>query len=102
MLRGPMPAADVVVYTTTYCPYCVRAKALLTKKGARFTEVECTDRPEIRDWLVEASRQRTVPQVFINGQPVGGFSDIAALDKAGGLDPLLAAPPPPDAPSLPR
>jgi glutaredoxin 3 len=97
-----MPAADVVVYTTTYCPYCVRAKALLDKKGARYAEVECTDRPEIRDWLVEASKQRTVPQVFINGRPVGGFSDIAALDKAGQLDPLLAEPPPADAAPLPR
>ena len=47
--------ADVLVYTTTYCPYCVRAKALLDKKGASYTEVACTERPEVRDWLVEAS-----------------------------------------------
>ena len=94
--------ADVLVYTTTYCPYCVRAKALLAKKGASYTEVECTERPEVRDWLVEASKQRTVPQVFINGRSVGGFSDLAALEKAGGLDALLAEAPEPDAPPMPR
>jgi glutaredoxin 3 len=91
-------AANVRVYTTTYCPYCARAKALLGQKRVPFTEVDCTERPDLRSWLVEASKQQTVPQIFINGRPVGGFSDIAALEKAGKLDALLAAPPSPDDP----
>lgn len=87
-----MPA-DVLVYTTDYCPYCTRAKALLRKKQVAFTEIDVSDRPDLRRWLVEASRQRTVPQIFINGQAVGGFSDLASLDRDGELDALLAADP---------
>lgn len=87
-----MPA-DVLVYTTDYCPYCTRAKALLRKKQVAFTEIDVSDRPDLRRWLVEASRQRTVPQIFINGQAVGGFSDLASLDRDGKLDALLAADP---------
>ena len=95
-----MPA-EVLVYTTDYCPYCIRAKALLTKKRAPFVEVNVERRQEIRTWLVTASGQRTVPQIFINGRPVGGFSDIAELDRRGELDPLLAAAPTADQPKLP-
>jgi glutaredoxin 3 len=84
-----MPA-DVLVYTTDVCPYCVQAKALLRKKHAAFTEIDVRDRPELRRWLIEASSQRTVPQIFINGRSVGGFSDIAKLDRDGKLDGLLA------------
>lgn len=89
-----MPA-DVVVYTTNYCPYCVRAKALLTQKKAAFREVNVEDRQDLRDWLVERSGQRTVPQVFVNGRSLGGFTDIAALDRKGELDQLLAGSPSP-------
>lgn len=96
-----MPS-NVTIYTTSYCPYCLRAKALLTKKGARYTEIECTDREDLRIWLVEASGQRTVPQVFINGRSVGGFSDLAALEKAGTLTALLEAPPSPKDEPTPR
>lgn len=84
--------AKVVVYTTDYCPYCVRALALLRSKGAEPIEIDVTSDQEKRRWLVEATGQRTVPQVFINGKPVGGFTDIAALDKKGELDRLLAEP----------
>ncbi len=94
-------AANVIIYTTDYCPYCHQAKNLLKRKKAAFTEVNVEHRPDLRSFLVQASRQRTVPQVFINGQSVGGFSDIAALDRKGELDRLLAAPPPADMPSLP-
>jgi glutaredoxin 3 len=87
-----MPA-DVLVYTTDYCPYCTQAKALLLKKNADFTEIDVSDRPDLRAWLVEASSQRTVPQIFINGQAVGGFSDLASLDRDGKLDALLARDP---------
>lgn len=93
--------ANVIVYTTDYCPYCVRAKQLLGKKKAPFTEINVENRQDLRSWLVQASGQRTVPQVFINGRSVGGFSDIAELDRRGELDRLLAEAPAPDLPSLP-
>lgn len=70
-----------------------RAKALLEEKNVAFREIDVDDRPDLRTWLVERTRQRTVPQVFVNGKPLGGYTDIAALDRAGKLDPLLAAPP---------
>ena len=86
-------AARVLVYSTNYCPYCTRAKQLLSKKGVSYEEVRVDDRPDLRDWLVETTRQRTVPQVFVNGRPLGGFTDIAALDQKGHLNKLLAADP---------
>jgi glutaredoxin 3 len=94
-------SASVLIYLTDWCPYCQRAKALLMKKKAAFTEVDVDDRPDLRSWLVSASGQRTVPQIFINGQAVGGSSELDALDRQGKLDRLLAAAPSPDAPKLP-
>jgi glutaredoxin 3 len=88
----PVPA-DVRIYVTPWCPYCTLAKRLLKQKGASFTEVDVDGRDDLRSWLVSASGQRTVPQIFVNGDPLGGFTDIAALDKQGKLDPLLAKPP---------
>lgn len=87
-----MPA-EVLVYTTDYCPYCAQAMALLRKKHADFTEIDVSDRSDLRAWLVEATSQRTVPQIFINGQAIGGFSDLASLDRDGELDALLARAP---------
>jgi glutaredoxin 3 len=95
-------SADVLLYVTSTCPYCVAAKRLLGKKQVPFTTIDVSDRPELRSWLVSASGQRTVPQVFINGRSMGGFSDIDALDQEGGLDPLLAQAPDPSVPALPR
>jgi glutaredoxin 3 len=82
--------AEVIVYRTQFCPYCVRAKSLLESKGVAFTEVDVSDDPGKRKWLLDATRQRTVPQVFINGKPVGGFDDLARLNRSGELDRLLA------------
>ncbi len=79
----------VVVYTKRHCPYCVRAKALLDRKGVAYEEIDAEGDEEIRAWLAEASGQKTVPQVFVNGRSLGGFSDIDALDKAGELDAIL-------------
>jgi glutaredoxin 3 len=79
----------VTVYTKDYCPYCVRAKRLLDKKGIAFEEVNVEGRDELRVWLVEATGQRTVPQVFVDGRALGGFTDIDALDRQGRLDPIL-------------
>jgi glutaredoxin 3 len=97
-----MPAAEVLVYTTEYCPYCIRAKALLSRKNVAFTEVSVEDRPQLRSWLASASGQRTVPQIFINNEPIGGFTDMAALESQGKLDRLLGEPRPAGLPALPR
>ncbi len=79
----------VEVYTKQRCPYCVSAKALLGRKGVAFQEIDVEHDDERRAWLVEASGQRTVPQIFVDGRSLGGFSDIDALDKQGKLDPIL-------------
>lgn len=81
--------ADVQVYVTTYCPYCVRAKGLLNRKKVAFTEVNVDDDPAKRAWLVEATGQRTVPQIFIDGKSVGGSDDLHDLERRGELDKLL-------------
>ncbi len=83
--------AKVQVYTTTYCPYCVRAKSLLKSKGVAFEEIDVTDDPELREKMVEmAGGRRTVPEIFINGQIIGGYDELRALDRAGKLDALLS------------
>ena len=94
-------SASVLIYLTEWCPFCQRAKALLKKKNVSFTEIDVDDRPELRSWLVSSSGQRTVPQVFINGQPVGGYTDLEKIDRQGKLDVLLAQAPAPDDPVLP-
>jgi glutaredoxin 3 len=95
-------AADVTIYITGYCGFCARAKRLLSQKGVRFTEIDVEDREDLRAWLREATGQRTVPQIFVNGRSVGGFTEIAGLDDADELDPLLAEPPDLGAPPMPR
>lgn len=87
-------SARIVVYTTTYCPYCVRATALLRKKGAPFSEVDVTGDDEKRRWLRAASGRGTVPQIFINDRPIGGYDDLAALENSGALNDLLGEDPP--------
>lgn len=82
----------IQVYTTTYCPYCVRAKQLLDKKGAAYTEIDVTGDEAGRMALVEKSGGRkTVPQIFIGNTHVGGCDDLYALDKEGKLDALISA-----------
>ncbi|MCK6557364.1 glutaredoxin 3 [Candidatus Binatia bacterium] len=83
--------AKVVVYTTEYCPYCVRAKALLERKGVAFEEIDVGNDEALREHMVRTSGRRTVPQVFIDGNPVGGYDELAQLDREGELDKLLAA-----------
>jgi glutaredoxin 3 len=77
------------MYTTDWCPYCVRAKALLQRKGVAVTEVNIERVEGAREEMEERSGRMTVPQVFIDGQHIGGSDDLYALDRAGGLDPLL-------------
>lgn len=82
--------AKIDVYTTTYCPYCVQAKNLLTKKGYAYQEIDVTQDDDMRVKLVEMSGGRkTVPQIFINGQSIGGFTDLQALDVSGELANLV-------------
>ncbi len=83
--------AQVEIYTKFTCPYCARAKALLTRKGADFTEIEITmDGARRAEMIARSDGGTTVPQVFINGVHIGGSDDLAVLDSRGGLDPLLA------------
>ena len=84
-----MPAPKVTVYTKDACPFCVRAKRLLARKGIPFEEISVEGRDDLREWLVEASGQRTVPQIFAGARSLGGYTDIEALDAEGKLDPVL-------------
>lgn len=82
--------ADVTIYTKAYCPYCVRAVALLNSKRVQFQEFRIDVQPELRPQMIEkAGGRSTVPQIFINDQHIGGCDDLVALDAAGKLDPLL-------------
>lgn len=83
--------ADVVIYTTQVCPYCVRAKQLLQRKDVAYSEIDVSHDAEARMALVQRTRQRTVPQIFINEQPIGGCDELYALERAGQLDVLLAS-----------
>lgn len=80
---------DIIIYSKEVCPYCARAKALLSRKGVEFTEIKITD-DKIREEMIKKSGGRmTVPQIFIGNFHVGGCDDLYALDAAGGLDELL-------------
>ncbi|MBX3213496.1 MAG: glutaredoxin 3 [Labilithrix sp.] len=81
----------VRLYTTLICPYCVRAKLLLKGRGIAFEEIDVSGDPEKRSWLVETTGRRTVPQIFIGDEPIGGFDELRALDRSGELDKKLAA-----------
>ena len=80
----------VKVYITLFCPYCTAAKSLLTKKGVSFEEIDATGNPDLRQEIMERSGQHTVPQIFIDEQSVGGFSELNELEMCGELDELLA------------
>jgi glutaredoxin 3 len=77
--------ADVVVYSTSSCGYCVRAKALLGKLGIKFEEIDVSNDSEKRQWLIQTTGRRTVPQIFIKGESIGGFDELAALNARGQL-----------------
>lgn len=79
----------VVIYSTTICPYCVRAKMLLEKKGVAYEERNIQSSRELMKEMLERSQRRTVPQIFIDDHHVGGYDDLAELNAFGKLDPLL-------------
>jgi glutaredoxin 3 len=84
--------AQVEVYSSFFCPYCARAKALLERKGVAFETIDLMEQPGRRAEMVERAGGRTsVPQIFINGEHIGGSDDLQALDKAGQLDGKLAS-----------
>ncbi|MGQ2971001.1 glutaredoxin 3 [Brevundimonas mediterranea] len=85
--------ADVLMYTTSWCPFCSRAKALLKEKGVQWTELDIEADPVHRQAMTEASGRTSVPQIFINGTLVGGSEELFALDVRGELDQLLGRTP---------
>ncbi|MEA2800679.1 MAG: glutaredoxin 3 [Rhodospirillaceae bacterium] len=84
--------AKIEMYTTPFCGYCARAKSLLEKKGAAYEEVDVMMDEKKRAEMRERAKRSTVPQIFINGQYIGGSDELAALEQAGKLDALLAQP----------
>jgi glutaredoxin 3 len=82
----------IIVYSTPFCGFCSAAKRLLTAKGAQFTEIDVMMDAERRQEMMQKSGRRTVPQIFIDGRPIGGYDDLCALDANGELDALLRGP----------
>lgn len=81
--------AKVIIYTKDHCPYCKMAKELLSARHVTFEEIRIDLDESKRDEMMRLSQRRTVPQIFINDQPIGGYDDLAALAKSGNLDGLL-------------
>jgi len=82
--------AKIEVYSSGHCPYCVMAKKLLDSKGVDYTEIRVDLDPSKREVMMKRSRQRTVPQIFINNDAIGGYTDLLALNQSKQLDSLLA------------
>jgi glutaredoxin 3 len=81
--------SKVEVYSSAYCPYCVRAKALLAKKAIEFIEYEVDRQPELRVLMMDRSKRTSVPQIFINDQHIGGCDELFALEASAQLDEIL-------------
>lgn len=84
-----MTAQKVVVYTKKHCPYCEAAKRLLAEKKVQFQEINIEGNEKLREEVAAKSGQQTVPQIFVNEKPLGGFQDISELDQRGELDKIL-------------
>jgi glutaredoxin 3 len=83
-------SANLVVYTAPYCSYCRLAKQLLMRRGFDFREVDVASDPEARLTLAKTTGRKTIPQIFIGGQPIGGFEELKALDDSGALARLVS------------
>ena len=81
--------SEVIVYSSDYCPYCMRAKQLLERKGVRFTEINVDGQPQVRAEMARKAGRTSVPQIWIGATHVGGCDDLHALERAGRLDALL-------------
>jgi glutaredoxin 3 len=84
-MNGAPDGSSILVYTTGWCPFCVRAKALLERKSLPYREINVEDDPALRAEMTQRTGRRTVPQIFIGDTHVGGFEELSALDRAGGL-----------------
>ncbi|MCY4043588.1 MAG: glutaredoxin 3 [Cellvibrionales bacterium] len=80
---------NVTIYTTKYCPYCIRAKQLLESKGAAFNEIAVDRNPELRQQMIQKAKRTSVPQIWIGEQHIGGCDDLYALERSGQLANLL-------------
>jgi glutaredoxin 3 len=89
--RSGTAMAEVEMYATMWCPYCARARALLEKKGVAFTEIDIDEEPRRRDEMIRRAGRTSVPQIFIDGEHIGGSDELAALDRAGKLDAKLGS-----------
>ncbi|HEY7672393.1 MAG TPA: glutaredoxin 3 [Gammaproteobacteria bacterium] len=83
--------AKVIVYSQPFCGYCTAAKRLLDRKGIAYTEIDVMLEPERREEMIERTGRQTVPQIFFGERHIGGFDELNALDKSGGLEKMLAA-----------
>jgi len=81
---------SIEIYTKGYCPYCTMAKQMLKKKQVEYKEIAIDGDAQLREKMMQRAGRHTVPQIFINDQHVGGYDDLAALDRAGQLDDMLA------------
>lgn len=82
-------APEILIYTSTICPYCTMAKRLLNQKSAKYTELNVDHTPGLREKMMQQTRRRTVPQIFIGDLHIGGFDDLHALERSNQLDALL-------------
>lgn len=90
---------ETVIYTTRFCPYCVRAKRLLDGKGVDYREIHVDFKPELRREMVQKSGRHTVPQIWIGDRHIGGCDELMALERGGRLDDLLGRDPAPGGPA---
>ena len=86
-----MPVKRIEIYTTRWCGYCVRAKVLLEQRGLDYEEISLDDEPGFRARLHEETGGWTVPQILVDGEPIGGFAELWSLDRSGRLAEKLAA-----------
>ena len=82
--------SKIIIYTTNVCPYCVRAKSLLSKKNVQFEEIKITNQELMEEMIKKSGGRRTVPQIFINDTHIGGSDDLYELDRQGKLDKLIS------------
>ena len=85
--------ADILIYSAAVCPYCVAAKNFLKARGLDYREIRIDQNADARTEMLSLAKRTSVPQIFVNGTHVGGFDDMVALDRAGGLAPLLESAP---------
>ncbi|MGQ0794307.1 MAG: glutaredoxin domain-containing protein [Deltaproteobacteria bacterium] len=83
--------AEIIIYSTAYCPYCRRAKAFFDAKGFNYTEIDLTHDPEAKKKIMDTHHWRTVPMILINGVLIGGYDDLMAMDREKKLDDILRA-----------